>query len=50
MLLLAVGFLGLSLLDGCGGGTLKPHTTAVIVQATSGQTQHTASLTVIVDY
>lgn len=48
-LLLAVGIAGLSALSGCGG-TPKPRTAFVVVQATSGQIQQSASLTVTIDY
>lgn len=50
MLLLAAGAAGLSLLNGCGGTTQQPHTTAVVVQTASGNIQQNATLTVIIDY
>ena len=50
VLLLAVGVAGLSLLNGCGGSAQKPHSTAVVVQTSSGSIQQSATLTIIVDY
>ena len=50
VLLLAVGVAGLSLLNGCGGSSQTPHSTAVVVQTSSGSIQQNATLTIIVDY
>ncbi|HTW30444.1 MAG TPA: hypothetical protein VMD76_02125, partial [Candidatus Sulfotelmatobacter sp.] len=50
ILLLAVGVAGLCVLNGCGGSRQQPHSTAVIVQTSSGTTQQNVTLTVFIDY
>ncbi|HSY00519.1 MAG TPA: hypothetical protein VK819_00120 [Acidobacteriaceae bacterium] len=48
-MVIAVAFLGVTLLTGCGAANQKKTTSTVSVIATSGATQQTVSLVVTID-